>query len=183
MRAVIALQKAAGNKAVAGLLAGNGAGGGGGAGKPSTLAAGAGALAHGRAAAQSRAGGGGSALVAAGPPPAGLPVGAEPAIAERPAPALPAPGAEPPTPVAGGDAVATGPTTAGFAAHERAGADAITAASAESAGHAEALKPGPIAAPVALAAVPGAAPAGGMALVRPDVSGVPVLEAGAVRGV
>ncbi|HEY7070007.1 MAG TPA: hypothetical protein VH479_07840, partial [Acidimicrobiales bacterium] len=91
LRAVIGLQKSAGNRAVAGLLsgrsgggggAGGGGGGGGGAMKPSTLAGDVGALAQGMAGAQAAAGGAASGLLAAAAPPPGLPVAPEPSLAE-----------------------------------------------------------------------------------------------------
>src|SRR5690349_14575066 len=66
MAAVMALQRSAGNHAVAGLLGGHGTGGGGGGGviKPSTLAGDVAALSHGMTGAQQQAGGAAAALLA-----------------------------------------------------------------------------------------------------------------------
>lgn len=175
MGVLAALQGAAGNRAVTGLLSGQG-GGAGGAVKPSSLAGDVRALALGMAGAHQQANGSASALLATAPPPPGLPVAPEPALTEPTAPAVVAPGgAAPPVPASGGDSVATGPTTAGLVARERAEADAVDAAGRDAAGQADALRIGPLGAPTAIGPVTRAALAP-TAPPPPELAGIPTLE-------
>ncbi len=177
MRAVTALQRAAGNRAIAGLIGG----GSGGAIKPSTFAGDVAALARGMAGAHQQAAGAAGALLTAAPAPSGLPVTPEPVLAEPSIPAVAEVGAGvPPVPAGDGDSLATGSTTAGLATRERAEGDAVDAAGRAAAGQADALRVGPMGASAALGTVardplpPIAAPA-------PELAGIPTIEPAVAR--
>ncbi|MFG1608058.1 hypothetical protein [Actinoplanes sp. NPDC049265] len=181
MSAVLALQRAAGNRAVTGLMGGAGAGGGAGAIKPSTLAGDVAALAAGMTTAHQQAGEGAGALLTAASAPAGLPVTPEPDLAEPPAPAVAGPGgAAPPIPAADGDSLATGPTTAGLAAREQVEGAAVDAAGQDAAGQADAMRIGPLGAPAAIGALT-TGPLPSAPAPAPDLAGLPALEPAVAR--
>lgn len=179
MNAAMALQRTAGNRAVAGLLARRG-GGAGGAVKPSTFAGDVAALVAGMAGAHEQAGGTAGVLLATAPSPPGLPTAPEPALAEPSAPTIPTPSGVPPIPDAGGTSLATGATTAGLTARERAEGEAIDAAGRDTAGQADALHVGPLGAPAEIGAI-ARAPLPPTPVPQADLTGIPTVEPAVAR--
>ncbi|ADJ49060.1 hypothetical protein AMES_7235 [Amycolatopsis mediterranei S699] len=180
MNAVMALQSAAGNRAVTGLLTRRGAGAGG-AVKPSTFASDVGAVAQDIAGAHQQAGGAAGALLAAAPPPPGLPVAPEQALPELPAPGVAEPGGSAPQiPAADGDSVATGPTIAGLAAREQAEGHVVDAAGRDAGKAADALRIGPLGASAAIG-VTARTPLSPVAAPPPDLAGIPAIEPAVAR--